>query len=88
MAPSRKLSVDASKQDRERDTSTYARGGKGAPNTMLPEVPAEAAPSGRTGPARAKAPGAISARGGPPIRGFSLSLPAVGGHCAPLRKDR
>jgi hypothetical protein len=76
------------KVDRQRDTSIYARGGKGAPNRMLPEVPAEAAPPGRTGPSQVKAPGAKAARGGPKNQGFGLALPAVGGHTAPLRLGR
>jgi hypothetical protein len=76
------------KIDRERDTSTFAKGGKGAPNKMLPSVPAELAPPGRTGPSKARAPGSQRARGGPKNTGFGLSLPAVGGHTAPIRKGR
>jgi hypothetical protein len=83
-----KLSVNAAKKDRERDTSTFAKGGKGGANRMLEEVPAEPAPRGRTGPTSAKAPGSLHARGGPRQKGFSVSLPAVGGHCAPIHKGR
>jgi hypothetical protein len=78
----KKLNVDATKQDRER-TAGYARGGKGAPNKMLPEVPAELALPGRTGPAQAKAPGSLRARGGPPVRVGGLSVPAKGGRTGP-----
>jgi hypothetical protein len=74
-----------SKREIERPTTKFANGGD---TRMLPEVPAEPAPAGRTGPSRAKAPGAISASGGPPLRGYSLSLPAVGGHTAPIRMGR
>jgi hypothetical protein len=83
----RKMTVDASKRDRERG-ATFSKGGKGGAHEMLDEVPAEAAPRGRTGPSQSKPPRAISASGGPPIRGISLSMPAVGGHCAPIRKGR
>jgi len=72
------------KVDRQRDTSTFAKGGKGGANRMLPEVPAEPAPPGRTGPSQAKAPGSQRAKGGPKNQGFGLSLPAVGGHTAPI----
>jgi hypothetical protein len=65
--------------------ATYARGGKGAPNQMLPEAAAGPAKSGITGKAPTKAPGSLRARGGPPIRGYSLSMPAVGGHTAPVK---
>jgi hypothetical protein len=58
-----KLHVDQTKRDKERG-ATYARGGKGATNKMLSEVPAEPAPAGRTGPAQTRAPGAKSAKGG------------------------
>ena len=66
----------------------YARGGKGASRKMLPEVPAERAPAGRTGPSQVKGPGSQRARGGSRTSGFSLALPAVGGHTAPIRKGR
>jgi hypothetical protein len=79
--------MDASKRDRERDAA-YARGGKGAPNKMLAEVPAEAAPRGRTGPSQAKAPGSLRARGGPKNVGYGLALPAQPGHTAPVRLGR
>jgi hypothetical protein len=85
MVAPKKQTVDASKKDREHPTGTFAKGGKGTPNKMLEEAPAEAAPAGRTGPTRTKAPGAISARGGPKNIGYGLSLPAVGGHTAPVR---
>jgi hypothetical protein len=75
-----------SKREAERDTSTFAKGGKGGANRMLAEVPAEAAPRGRTGPAQAKAPGAKRAMGGRPVdQGWGVSLPAVGGATAPTR---
>jgi hypothetical protein len=80
-------SVNVSKKDRER-TASYAVGGRDAPNKMLREIPAEPASAGRTGPSQAKAPRALRARGGGKTTGFSLALPAVGGHCAPIRKGR
>jgi hypothetical protein len=66
----------------------FASGGKGGAARMLDEVPAERAPRGRTGPSQVKAPGSKAARGGPKVLGFSVSLPAVGGHCAPIHKGR
>jgi hypothetical protein len=79
MRVTNKPHVDSSKRDRQRDTSAFAKGGKGAPNKMLREVPAEPAPRGRTGPAQAKAPGAKAARGGPKIRAD------IGGASRPAR---
>jgi hypothetical protein len=37
---------------------------------------------------KGRAPGAKAARGGGKTTGYSLALPAVGGHCAPIRKGR
>jgi hypothetical protein len=59
----RGVKVDNSKRDRE-SGARFAKGGQGAPNKMLRDVPAEAAPPGRTGPTRVKAPGAKGSRGG------------------------
>jgi hypothetical protein len=80
--------VDSSKRDRVRDTSTFAKGGKGPLNRMLDEVPAETAPAGETGPPRVKAPGKPFAKGGRKFTGYGLALPAVAGHTAPLRRGR
>jgi hypothetical protein len=44
--------------------------------------------SGRTGKIQTPAPGAKRASGGSKTTGYSLALPAVGGHTAPLRKGR
>jgi hypothetical protein len=88
MRVTNKPHVDASKRERQRDTSTFARGGKGAPNKMLREVPAEPAPPGTTGPTRAKAPGKPFAKGGPTNIGYGLSLPAQPGRTAPIRLGR
>jgi hypothetical protein len=78
----RKMTVDASKRDRERPAA-FSKGGKGAPNKMLEEVPAEAAPAGRTGPTQKQAPGSLRARGGPQVRVGGLSVPAKGGRTGP-----
>jgi hypothetical protein len=75
------------KVEKQRGRS-FAEGGKGASNEMLREVPAEPAPPGVTGPAKAKAPGSLRARGGRKIPGYSVSLPAQPGHCAPIHKGR
>jgi hypothetical protein len=64
---------------------TFAEGGTGRANRMLPEVPAEPAPRGRTGPSQARAPGARAAKGGPKNVGYGLALPAVGGATTPVR---
>jgi hypothetical protein len=67
----------------------FATGGKGAPNKMLKEVPAERAPRGRTGPSLAQAPGSKAARGGPKMsRSPSLAMPAAPARTAPPRKGR
>jgi hypothetical protein len=76
------------KIDRERDTSTFAKGGKGALRKMLPGVPAEPAPPGRTGPSQARAPGSLRARGGPKNIGYGLALPAQPGMTAPAKLGR
>jgi hypothetical protein len=70
------------KIDRERPTSTFAKGGRAK---MLKEVPAEPATPGRSGPSEAKAPGSLRARGGSKNQGFGLSLPAAPGRTAPIR---
>jgi hypothetical protein len=81
----KKSSVRASKQDRERGAA-YARGGKGGANEMLPEQAANPQKPAVTGhDVKGAAPGAKYARGGPKNVGYGLSLPAVGGHTAPVR---
>jgi hypothetical protein len=75
------------KIDKQRERP-YARGGKGAPNKMPPEVPAERAPAGRTGPSQVKAPGARAAKGGPRNQGFGVSSPAQPGRTAPAKPGR
>jgi hypothetical protein len=79
-----RLHVDQTKRDKERP-AVLARGGKDAPNKMLPEVPAEPARAGRTGPAQAKAPGARAARGGgrTPANVGGVARPARGGSTGP-----
>jgi hypothetical protein len=88
MRATSKPHTDSSKRDRVRDTSTFAGGGKGPANHLLPEVPAEAAPAGRTGPSVRKAPGARAARGGPKNTGYGLALPAQPGCTAPAKLGR
>jgi hypothetical protein len=79
-----KLHVDETKRDRERPVA-LAKGGKGAPNKMLREVPAEPASPGRTGPAQAKAPGAKVAKGGSrtPVNIGGVARPAKAGATGP-----
>jgi hypothetical protein len=79
-----KLHVDATKRTKERPAA-LAKGGKGAPNRMLREVPAEPAPASRTGPAQAKAPGAKSAKGGSrtPVNIGGMARPARPGSTGP-----
>jgi hypothetical protein len=78
-------SVNVSKRDREHGAA-FAKGGKGAPNKMLPEQAANPQKPAVTGHAvKGAAPGARSAKGGPKNVGYGLSLPAVGGHTAPVR---
>jgi hypothetical protein len=77
-----------SKKEVER-SATYARGGKGPVNRMLPELPAGPARPGITGKNKTLAPGATKAIGGAKTsRSPSLAMPAKGGHTAPLRKGR
>jgi hypothetical protein len=72
------------KKELKRGT-TFARGGSTKmfkPQAAGPDRP------GNTGKDQTAAPGAKRASGGPRTSGYSLSLPAVGGHCAPIRKGR
>jgi hypothetical protein len=80
MRAAHKPHVDSSKHQSER-AAKFGKGGAGAPNKMLCEVPAEPAPAGRTGPAQAKAPGAKAARGGArtPANIGRVSRPAKAG---------
>jgi hypothetical protein len=79
-----KLHVDETKRDRQRPAA-LAKGGKGAPNKMLREVPAEPAPAGRSGPAQTRAPGAKSARDGgkTPVNIGGVARPARPGQTGP-----
>jgi hypothetical protein len=73
------------KRETERATSAFARGGKGAPNKMLPEAAAGPAEAGITGKAPTKPPAGRFAKGGPRNVGYGLALPAQPGCTAPAR---
>jgi hypothetical protein len=77
-----KKSVNASKKDRVRG-AVYAEGGD---DKMFKEQAANPQKPAVTGHAvKGTAPGARAAKGGPRNTGYGLSLPAVGGHTAPVR---
>jgi hypothetical protein len=80
-----KLHVDETKQDRERPAA-LAKGGKGAPNKMLPEQAANSQRPGRTGHVvEGRAPGAKVARGGgrTPVNIGGVARPARPGSTGP-----
>jgi hypothetical protein len=82
--PMPKPSVNQSKRDRQHDAA-FAKAG----NTKMHKPQAAGlAKSGQTGKAQTPAPGAKRASGGPRTTGYSLALPAVGGHTAPIHKGR
>jgi hypothetical protein len=76
-----KKSVNATKKDRVRG-AVYAEGGD---DKMFKPQSSGTQQSGITGKNQTKAPGALRARGGPKNVGYGLSLPAVGGHTAPVK---
>jgi hypothetical protein len=80
------------KRQIERDTSAFASGGQAK---MLGKgdrtVTATQDAAGRQTPGQTTTKSKDNprfTRGGPKIKGFSISLPAVGGHCAPIHKGR
>jgi hypothetical protein len=80
-----KLHVDQTKRDKERGAG-YARGGKGAPNKMLPEQAANPQRPGRTGHVvEGSAPGVKAARGGgrTPANIGGVARPAKAGATGP-----
>jgi hypothetical protein len=78
-------SVNKSKKESER-AAAFAEGGA---KRMLPKQAANPQkPGGTAHNVKGAAPGARSAKGGPPTRGVSLSRPAAAGHTAPLKKGR
>jgi hypothetical protein len=77
------LHVDESKKDRERPAA-LAKGGKGAPNKMLPEQAANPQRPGRTGHVvEGSAPGARAAKGGGKVYAGGRSMPAKPGATGP-----
>jgi hypothetical protein len=70
------------------ETERRTAGVKGGADKMFKKQSAGPAKAGQTGKNQTPAPGAKSAKGGPLIRGVSLSKPAAKGRTAPLTKGR
>jgi hypothetical protein len=79
-----------SKRERERDTDSFARGGKThmlgkgtRTATTTPDAAGEQTPGANKSKDNRR-----SAKGGPPVHVGGLALPAQPGHCAPIHKGR
>ena len=73
------------KKSAEREL-TYARGGAGH---MMPKQAANPQkPGGTAHNVKGAAPGAKSAKGGPPTRGVSVAVPAAPGKTAPASRAK
>jgi hypothetical protein len=72
----------------KKETAHRAAGAKGGSTHMLPKQAAGPAAPGRSGKIPSPAPGAKSAKGGPPTRGVSLATPAKPGRTSQVVKGR
>jgi hypothetical protein len=73
-------SVNQSKQDRQRTTAAFARGGNTPMHRQQADGPAQ---SGRSGKVQTPAPGAKAAKGGPKVHVGGRSVPAAPGSTGP-----